>query len=105
MGPAFVVFSWVTVVGLQFLPVFIIALLMLRSVKRAFVLSATFTAGAFTGFVAFGFLGEWLIESQVMGLKSAELLIAFATAGAVGAGVLAVYVLGKLADYPPWRRQ
>ena len=105
MGPAFVVFSWVTVIGLQFLPVFIIALFMLRSVKRAFVLSATFTAGAFAGFVGFGFLGAKLIELHVMEPGSAALVIAFATAGAVGAGVLAVYFLGRFAKYPPWRRQ
>jgi hypothetical protein len=104
MGPAFVAFSWVTVVGLQFVPVFIAALVMLRSVTRAFVLSATFTAGAFAGFVGFGFLGGQLIETHTTDPGSTTLLIAFATAGAVGVGVLAVYILGKLVSYPPWRR-
>jgi hypothetical protein len=104
MGPAFIAFSWVTVIGLQFVPVFIVALVMLRSLKRALVLSATFTAGAFAGFVGFGFLGGWLIERRMTDSGSTTLVIAFATAGAVGVGVLAVYFLGKSVSYPPWRR-
>jgi hypothetical protein len=104
MGPAFVAFGWMIVIGLAFVPVFIAALVILRSVSRAFVLAATFTVGAFAGFVACGLLGNWLMFSPTTGPGSETSLIAFATAGAVGGAMLAVYLLGRFSRYPPWRR-
>jgi hypothetical protein len=106
MGPAFVAVGWMIVIGCAFVPAFIAAMVMLRSVWRAFVLAATFTAGAFAGFVGGGFLGAWLMESRSVNLdtRSTTLLICFATAGAIGGGALAVYLLGRYARFPPWRR-
>jgi hypothetical protein len=104
MGPAFVAFGWMIVIGMAFVPVFIAAFFILRSAGRAFALAATFTAGAFAGFVGCGFLGAWLMQTRTMDPESTAYLIAFATAGAIGGGVLAVYILGKFAKYPPWRR-
>ena len=97
-------FGWVIVAGMAFVPAFIAGLVILKSVGRAFALAATFTAGAFAGFVGGGFLGGWLMQSHTMDPQSAALLITFATAGAIGGGVLAVYILGQFTRYPPWRR-
>jgi len=104
MGPAFAAMGWMIVIGTAFVPVFIAAVIILRSMGRAFVLAATFTAGAFAGFVACGLLGDWLMRSPTSGPGSTTSLILFATAGAVGGGLLAVYLLGKFSRYPPWRR-
>ena len=101
MGPAGVAFGWVRVTGRVCVPVFIAALFLLRSAGRAFVLAAVFTAGAFAGFTGCGFLGAWLMQTRTMDPESTALLIAFATAGAIGGGVLAVYILGKFAKHPP----
>ena len=104
MGPAFVALGWIVVCGTAFVPVFIAAWVVLRSAGRAFVLAATFTAGAFAGFVGGGFLGRWLMHSPATGPGSETALIAFATAGAIGGAILAVFMLGKFSRYPPWRR-
>jgi hypothetical protein len=104
MGPAFVAVAWVIVVGAAFLPVFIVALFMMHSVGRAFVLSAAFTAGALAGFVGCGVASGWLLQTRTMEFGSTALLIGFATAGAIGGGILAVYILGRFSKYPPWRR-
>jgi len=87
-----------------FLPTFVIAILMLHSVARAFVLSAAFTMGALAGAI-----GAWLLGSLAIGrLHEAQiteaLAVVFVAAGAVAGGVLAVYGLGKLSKYPPWKR-
>jgi hypothetical protein len=103
MGPAFVAFVWVIVIGMAFIPTFVIAMLMLHSVVRAFILAAAFMGGAFAAFVSFGFLGAWLLRTEG-GRGSEAAVITFATAAAIGGGVLAVYLLGKVSKYPPWRR-
>lgn len=104
MGPAFVAVGWMIVVGLAFVPIFIASLVMTHSFARAFVLSATFTAGAFLGFAGCGILGAWLMDSRSMDPNSTAFLVAFATAGAIGGGILAVFILNRFAKYPPWRR-
>ena len=104
MGPAFVALGWMIVIGIAFVPVFIAAMVILHSAARAFVLAATFTAGAFAGFVGFGLLGNWLMFSAETGPGSTTSQIVFATAGAIGGGLLAVYMLGQFSKYPPWRR-
>ena len=95
--------AWGVVVGMAFVPTFLVALVMLRSVWRAFVLAAAFTGGAFAAFIGCAFVGSWLLRPQ-MGQESEPLVWAFATAGAIGGGVLALYVLGRFSRYPPWRR-
>jgi len=103
MGPSFLAFGWV-VVGLAFVPTFIAGVFILRSLARAFVLSAGFTLGAFAGFAGSGFLGAWLMRSRSMDPDSTTVLICFATAGAIGGAILALYLLGRFAKNPPWRR-
>lgn len=104
MGPAFVAFTWIAVVGFAFVPIFIAAFVMLRSFGRAFLLAATFTAGAFVGFLGCGVLGGWILDSHLMDTQSTAILISFATLGAIGGGILALSVLGRFSKYPPWRR-
>ena len=103
MGPAFVAFVWMIVIGMAFVPTFIIGLFMLHFVARAFVLAAAFTGGAFAAFIACGFLGVWLLRTDTTWGSEAALMT-FAAAGAAGGGVLGVYLLGKVSKYPPWRR-
>jgi hypothetical protein len=87
-----------------FVPLFIIALVMLKSARRAFVLAGTFSIGA----VAAGLLSLAVAMSLSLRRHSDDvngiLVMLFAAAGAVAGGVLAVLLLGKLAKYPPWRR-
>jgi hypothetical protein len=86
-----------------FIPMFVIALAMLSSVRRAFLLSASFTIGGLTG-LFIGLLCFFLIGRQ----HSPDMISLFQTlvlaAGAMGGGVLAVFLLGKLSKYPPWKR-
>jgi hypothetical protein len=101
MGFSAVVFlvigAWV------FVPVFVIALVMLGSALRAFVLSASFTiggvAGLFVGLLCFALIGRQHSPDMVSLFQTLVL-----AAGAMGGGVLAVFLLGKLSKYPPWKR-
>jgi hypothetical protein len=92
------------VIGMAFTPVFVAAWVFLRSPWRAFALAATFTAGAFAGFVGCGFLGYSLMNSDTTGRPSETSLLLFSTAGAIAGGVLAVWVLNRFSKYPPWKR-
>jgi hypothetical protein len=90
--------------GIVFIPLFVIALVMMRSATRAFVLAATFTAGAMMGFFLGVLLGSWLMEVHPQESGSLLLLLAFASASAVAGGAIATWMLGKLSGNPPWRR-
>ena len=87
-----------------FVPAFIVAVVMLGNAVRALVLAATFTAGAAAGFLPGLLLGALLLDYHPQETSSAIYLYVFASAGAVGGGVLAVWLLGKFSKYPPWRR-
>ena len=50
MGPLFSAYVLAMLLGVVFIPLFVIALAMLRSASRAFVLASTFTMGAMIGF-------------------------------------------------------
>ena len=102
MGPAFTVLGWSLICGSVFFPVFIAAWVMLRSAGRAFALAVVFSAGALAAYVACGMLGARLIDP--LGAHTEAYLAGFAAAGAVGGGVLATFIFGKLSRQPPWRR-
>lgn len=104
MGPAFAAVAWVTIAGFVFVPVFIVALVMLHAPLRALWLSLAFTGGAFAGFFLCGAIGHALIRPHVSAESAPLWFTVFATAGAVGGAVLAVYVLGAFSKHPPWRR-
>jgi hypothetical protein len=105
MGPLFVAVGWLMLAAVVFLPAFGVAMVMLRSVTRAFVLSAVFTIGALPGgFLAFAIptvLHGDVPRGEVHGATPLGLYIG---AAAIGGGLLAVYLLGRLSKYPPWRR-
>jgi hypothetical protein len=44
------------------------------------------------------------MELHMQEIRSHVLLFAFAGAGAVAGGVIAVFLLGKVSAKPPWRR-
>ncbi|HET9474939.1 MAG TPA: hypothetical protein VFO82_13660 [Steroidobacteraceae bacterium] len=104
MGPLFSAYVFAMLIGVVFIPLFVIALAMLRSSTRAFVLAATFTMGAMAGFFAGVLLGSWLMDSHPQETGSFALFLTFASASAVAGGVIAVWLLGKLSGNPPWRR-
>jgi hypothetical protein len=112
MGPLFVAFGWLILAAVVFVPTFLIAVVMLRSATRAFVLSAIFTAGALVAATA-----AWVLPTILYGdvmsnapefLQSTSLrgpLIAlYLSAAAIAGGFIATYLLGKTTKYPPWRR-
>jgi hypothetical protein len=90
--------------GIVFIPLFVIALWMLQSATRAFVLAATFTGGAMLGFFLGVLAGNWLMDTHPHENASLLLLLTFASASAVAGGAIAVWLLGKLSGIPPWRR-
>jgi len=90
--------------GAFFVPLFVIALAMLRSPLRAFVLAATFTIGATAGYCLSILAAPGLMELHMQEIRSHVLLFAFAGAGAVAGGVIAVFLLGKMSARPPWQR-
>ena len=104
MGPLFSAYVLAMLLGIVFIPLFIIAYVMTRSASRAFVLAVTFTGGAMVGFFLGVLLGSWLMDTHPQETGSFALFITFASASAVAGGVIAVWLLGKLSGNPPWRR-
>src|SRR5689334_7947963 len=97
-------FALLVMAGSLFAPTFVVALAMVRSVRRAFVLSATFSMGALAGG-----LGAWVVAGLAIARRHSSsvtdmLVMLFAAAGAAAGGVIAVYLLGRASRYPPWRR-
>jgi hypothetical protein len=104
MDPLFSAVAFFMVAGCLFVPTFVIALAMLRSARRAFVLAASFSMGALAGGIAAWLLAGWVVARRHGVTVTDTLLMIFAAAGAAAGGVIAVYLLGKLSKYPPWRR-
>ena len=104
MGPLFSAYVLAMLLGIVFIPLFVIALAMLRSASRAFVLASTFTMGAMIGFFLGVLAGSWLLETHAEQTGSLVLLFTFAAASAVAGGVIAIWLLGKLSGNSPWRR-
>jgi hypothetical protein len=92
------------VAGSVFVPVFVIALIMLKQVSRAFVIAAVFAGGATAGFLLAGLAGHWAVGRAIAVETREAMLMAFATAGAVAGGVLAVWALERNNKEAPWRR-
>jgi hypothetical protein len=87
-----------------FVPVFVIALILLKQVSRAFVIAAVFATGATAGFLLAALAGHWAVGRAIATEIREAMLVAFATAGAVAGGVLAVWALEKNNKEAPWRR-
>ena len=86
-----------------FWPTLIIAMAVLRSPMRAFVLAGTFTLGAVIGSVLSLMAAIPLIPREVGDARTLY-VFAFVSLGAIGGGVIAVFLLSKLAGYSLWRR-
>src|SRR5262245_5769308 len=104
MPPTFAAYVLAMLLGIVFIPLFVIALWMLSSATRAFVLAASFTGGAMIGFFLGLLGGSWLLDTHPHESASLALLLAFASVSAVAGGVIAVWLLGKLSGNSPWRR-
>jgi hypothetical protein len=95
---------YVILVGaVVFWPTFIIAMAVLRAPGRSFVLAGTFTMGSMLGSLLSLYAAIPLI-SRTWSDAGKYYTFAFAALGAVGGGVLAVHLLGKLAGRSLWRR-
>ena len=78
-----------------FVPVFGIALAMLRSTRRAFSIASVFALGSVLGFwIAAAFVGLAVGHASSPEFRDA-FGSAFVTGGAVAGGVLAVWALGR----------
>ena len=100
----FILVQVLIVAALVFVPMFIIAIGILREPMRAFVLSSWFSIGAtFGGFMALALARLVLTHRHSEDINS-MLTALFVVAGAAAFGVLAVFVLNKNSRNPPWRR-
>jgi hypothetical protein len=86
-----------------FWPTLIIAMAVLRAPMRAFVLAGTFTLGAVIGSVLSLTAAIPLIPRETGDVRT-YFVFAFVSLGAIAGGVIAVFLLGKLAGYSLWRR-
>jgi len=86
-----------------FWPTLIIAMAVLRAPSRAFVLAGAFTFGAIVGSIFSLMAAEPLIGRQA-GDARTYFVFLFVSLGAIAGGLLAVFLLGKLAGYSLWRR-
>jgi hypothetical protein len=89
---------------LVFVPTLLIAMTLLKSPRRAFVLAATFSIGGMIGLLLGLVSGNPLIRphGEESGLPYLAL---FAGLAGIAGGLLAVYVLGRLAGQSLWRRE
>jgi hypothetical protein len=86
---------------------FVVALAMLHSVSRAFVLSSAFTVGVLGGsFVGLILARLWTIATAAARpvTPNPALYELAIVGGAIAGAVLALYALNKVSKYPPWRR-
>jgi hypothetical protein len=86
-----------------FWPTLIIAIAVLRAPMRAFVLAGTFTIGAVIGSTLSLLAADPLIGRQ-SGDSRTYYVFAFVSLGAIAGGIVAVFLLGRLAGYSLWRR-
>ncbi|MEJ0086280.1 MAG: hypothetical protein WDO72_11385 [Pseudomonadota bacterium] len=87
-----------------FVPLFVVAVIMLRSFGRALVLTLTFAAGAAAGFLAAVASGRGLMRSTMGAPPPDVLLVVFLSAAAIAGGLIAVFILGRFSKNSPWRR-
>ena len=87
-----------------FVPIFVIALVMLRSLLAAFTLAAVFALGSACGFILTAMVATLAIGHAVDSPTRDALFVALATSGAVAGGVLAVWIVDRNNKNRPWRR-
>jgi len=99
---------FIVVTGLVGTIVFVVTLLiamsLLKSSRRAFVLAGTFSIGGMVGLFLGLLLGTPLILPHHEDANLPYLALFAGLAGIAG-GVLAVYLLGRLTGHSLWRRE
>jgi uncharacterized membrane-anchored protein len=90
MMPAFAYFL---IAACVFVPIFAIALFMMKSARRAFSIAAVFALGSVLGYFVAGSLANLVLGHAVASDVREALGVAIATGGAVTGGVLAVWAL------------
>jgi hypothetical protein len=78
-----------------FVPLFVVGIIMLKSIRRAFVLAIVFAAGATAGFILAALGADWAIGHAVGSETREAMSAAFTSAGAAAGGAIAVWVLFK----------
>jgi hypothetical protein len=76
-----------------FIPLFVIGLIMLKSLSRAFSLAIVFAVGSTVGFVLAALCADWAVGRGVGTDARAAMLVAFCSAGAAAGGAIAVWAL------------
>jgi hypothetical protein len=74
-----------------FVPLFIVALVMMKSVRRAFSVAAVFAAGSTLGYVLAGAASQWAVGREVAQETRQAMMIAFSAAGAAAGGAIALW--------------
>ena len=97
-------FSLFLVAACVFVPMFVIALIMVKSALRALTVAALFSVGSVLGFVLAAALADWAVGHGVGSDVRQVMSVAFAVGGAVAGGVIAVWILERNNPHRPSRR-
>src|SRR5687768_11114902 len=84
-----------------FVPIFAIALFILKSAGRAFSIAAVFALGSVLGWCIAGYLAQAAVGRAVSPEVRDAFGAAFSTGGAVAGGVLAVWLLTRKTGIRP----
>jgi len=93
--------------GMVFIPVFVIALALIRAPVRALMVSIAFTLGGSLAFATALLIGSRpgsALRSLPDTLLGDSLQLLYACAAAIGGGVLALFVFSKIVKTPPAQR-
>ena len=74
-----------------FVPLFIVAVVMMKSVRRAFSVAAVFAAGSTLGYVLAAAGSEWAVGRGVSHETRDAMRVAFSAAGAAAGGAVALW--------------
>jgi ABC-type cobalamin transport system permease subunit len=97
-------FSLFLIAACVFVPMFVIALIMVKSALRALTVAALFAMGSVLGFVLAAMLADWAVGHGVGNDIREVMSVAFAVGGAVAGGVIAVWILERNNPHRPSRR-
>ena len=87
---------WVVTVLLGvvvFVPLFVVGLIMLKSLSRAFSLAIVFAMGSVAGFVLAALCANWAVGHGIESDTREAMMVAFCSAGAAAGGAIAVWAL------------
>jgi hypothetical protein len=102
MGPASIQVFFIA--ACVFVPIFAIALAMLKSAKSAAGIAAVFALGSVGGFFIAAGVADLVVGHAVGHDVRDAFGAAFATGGAVAGGVLAVWALDRMSGGGLWRK-